>query len=70
MSLNSYEFLHKMQARINFPETDKSLLNSQADWGKEVAPDVEKFYAYLGSDPEMNAIFYEFFQGDINNLPA
>lgn len=57
MTLNAYDFLQKMQDRIHFTETDKSLLKSQADWGKEIAPEVaEQFYGYLGSDPEMNAI--------------
>jgi len=57
MTLNAYDFLQKMQDRIYFTETDKSLLKSQADWGEEIAPEVaEQFYAYLGSDPEMNAI--------------
>jgi len=57
MTLNAYEFLQKMECRIHFTETDKSLLKSHADWGKEIAPEVaEQFYVYLGSDPEMNAI--------------
>jgi len=57
MTLNAYAFLQKIEARISFTDTDKSLLKSQADWGQKIAPEVaEQFYAYLGSDPEMKAI--------------
>lgn len=62
MTFDSSEFLQKIQNRIHFTQNDKSILKSNSDWGKEIAPDVaEKFYIYLGKDPEMNAI--------LNNTP-
>jgi hypothetical protein len=49
-----------MEKRIGFTEEDKTLLKSNADWGKEVAPEMaDHFYTYLGRDPEMNAILNE-----------
>jgi hypothetical protein len=59
MALDAHEFMQKMQSRINFTDEDKNLLQSEADWGKEIAPKMaEHFYAYLSGDPEMNSILY------------
>ncbi|HBE57533.1 MAG TPA: hypothetical protein DDW56_08365, partial [Cyanobacteria bacterium UBA11366] len=36
---------------------DKTLLKENADWGKEIASEMsDRFYTYLGNDPEMDAI--------------
>jgi hypothetical protein len=57
MTLNSHDFMETMEKRIGFTNEDKALLKSQADWGKEIAPEMaDCFYAYLGNDAEMNAI--------------
>ena len=57
MSLDAKAFMEKMEKRISFTDADKSLLKDCADWGKKIAPEMaDHFYAYLGRDPEMNAI--------------
>jgi hypothetical protein len=57
MALDYYEFMKKMENRINFTNTDKILLKSEVDWGKQIAPQMaEHFYAYLSRDPEMDSI--------------
>ncbi len=60
MALDPHAFMSTMEKRIGFTEEDKTLLKSNADWGKEVAPEMaDHFYTYLGRDPEMNAILNE-----------
>lgn len=60
MALDPQEFFTKMQDRMVFTDDDKSVLKSNADWGKEIAPSMaDIFYAYLGRDAEMNAILNE-----------
>ncbi len=50
-------FMFSLEKRVNFTNEDKTLLNSQADWGKEIASEMsDHFYSYLGDDAEMNAI--------------
>lgn len=57
MALDAHAFMTKMEKRVGFSSEDKAILKSQADWGKEIAPDMaDHFYAYLGRDPEMDAI--------------
>ncbi len=57
MVLNAQEFMSKMEKRIDFTHEDKTLLKTQADWGKQIAPEMaELFYAYLSRDLEMNTI--------------
>jgi len=57
MTLDSHTFMATMEQRISFTNEDKSLLKSQADWGKQIAPEMaDYFYEYLGRDAEMNAL--------------
>ncbi len=57
MTLDAYQFMTTMEKRVGFTTEDKALLKSNADWGKEIAAEMaEHFYAYLGRDPEMDAI--------------
>lgn len=57
MTLEPHAFLSKLEERISFTDEDKAILNSYADWGREIAPEMAvSFYSYLGNDPEMNAI--------------
>jgi hypothetical protein len=57
MALNHHEFIQTLEKRVGFTDEDKTLLKSQADWGKQIAPEMaEQFYAYLSRDPEMNEI--------------
>ena len=57
MALDAHAFMTTMEKRVGFSSEDKALLKSQADWGKEIAPDMaDHFYAYLGRDPEMDGI--------------
>lgn len=40
-----------------FSQADKTLLQTNAEWGKSIAPAMsDYFYEFLGRDPEMNAI--------------
>jgi len=60
VALDSHKLMNKMEQRSLFTAEDKTLLQSHADWGREIAPDMaEKFYDYLGRDEEMNAILTE-----------
>ncbi len=60
MTLDVRSFMTTMQSRFDFTEQDKSLLQANAEWGKEIAPEMaDHFYAYLGRDPEMSAILNE-----------
>lgn len=60
MSLDPHTFMSTLEKRICLTSEDKNLLQSQADWGLEIAPDMaDYFYAYLGRDPEMNAILHD-----------
>ncbi|HBE20063.1 MAG TPA: hypothetical protein DEG17_23870 [Cyanobacteria bacterium UBA11149] len=57
MALEPQAFIELMVKRVDFSKENKALLKLHGDWGKEIAPDMaERFYSYLGSDPEMNAI--------------
>ncbi|MDJ0535932.1 MAG: protoglobin domain-containing protein [Xenococcaceae cyanobacterium MO_207.B15] len=59
MGLAPEEFMEKMEQRMLFSDEDKSLLQSKADWGKEIAPEMaEYFYDYLEKDSEMKAILH------------
>ena len=58
--LNPLEFMTKMESRMLFNNEDKKILSAHADWGEKIAPAMaEKFYNFLGSDPEMNTILNE-----------
>ena len=60
MTLNPHDFMATMEKRMSFTDEDKALLKSQANWGQQIASEmVVHFYAYLGRDPEMNAILNE-----------
>ena len=60
MPLDPHQFMSKMEQRSLFTAEDKTLLQSHADWGREIAPDMaEEFYSYLGRDEEMNAMLNE-----------
>jgi hypothetical protein len=68
MALNAHEFMRKIENRINLTQADKMLLKSEADWGKEIAPEMAKhFYAYLSRDPEMDNIL-KAKEGRLNRL--
>ena len=57
MSIDPREFIETLIKRIDFTQEDQAILKSQADWGKQIAPDMaDHFYSYLGSDPEMSSI--------------
>ncbi|MCV3217232.1 protoglobin domain-containing protein [Plectonema radiosum NIES-515] len=57
MAIEPHAFMSTVEKRIGFTDEDKALLNSEADWGLKVAPEMaDHFYAYLGRDVEMNAI--------------
>ncbi|MEA5574868.1 protoglobin domain-containing protein [Anabaena sp. UHCC 0451] len=57
MTIEPTAFMTKMETRIGFTAEDKSILKSNADWGKDNAAKMaDHFYAYLGRDEEMNAI--------------
>lgn len=57
MSLDPQAFLKLTATRIGFNEDDKKLLNANAEWGLEIAPEMaDYFYEYLGRDSEMDAI--------------
>lgn len=57
MTIEPASFLAKMEKRIGFTAEDKSILTSNADWGKGIASTMaDHFYAYLGRDEEMEAI--------------
>ncbi len=57
MTLDPKAFMVKMEKRNGFTQEDKVILKSNADWGKQIASEMaDHFYAYLGSDAEMNGI--------------
>ncbi|NET06971.1 MAG: hypothetical protein F6K16_20180 [Symploca sp. SIO2B6] len=57
MSLDPHSFMEKMEKRVGLTGEDKSLLQSESNWGKEIASDMaDHFYGYLSRDPEMDAI--------------
>ncbi len=60
MPLETLAFLSTLEQRVGLTDEDKAILKSQADWGLQVAPEMaDHFYAYLGRDPEMNAILHD-----------
>lgn len=68
MSLQPNEFMSKMVSRIAFNADDKNVLQSNAAWGLEIAPEMaDYFYEYLGRDAEMSAILNES-EGRIHRL--
>ncbi|MGB3636844.1 MAG: protoglobin domain-containing protein [Rivularia sp. (in: cyanobacteria)] len=57
MSIEPQAFMSTLEKRVCLTAEDKALLKSEADWGKQIAPQMaEHFYAYLGRDEEMNSI--------------
>ncbi|MEM9924148.1 MAG: protoglobin domain-containing protein [Cyanobacteria bacterium P01_D01_bin.50] len=57
MAIEPQVFLSTLEKRVNLTAEDKALLQSEIDWGKEIAPDMaEHFYDYLGRDEEMDGI--------------
>ncbi|MBD2296079.1 hypothetical protein H6G06_22015 [Anabaena sphaerica FACHB-251] len=57
MTMEPTAFMTMMEKRIGLTSEDKSILNSNADWGKGIASTMaDHFYTYLGRDEEMNAI--------------
>ncbi|MGD1911793.1 MAG: protoglobin domain-containing protein, partial [Rivularia sp. (in: cyanobacteria)] len=57
MAIEPQAFLSTLEKRVCLTAEDKALLQSEIDWGKEIAPDMAEFiYAYLGRDEEMNTI--------------
>ncbi|MGB3310213.1 MAG: protoglobin domain-containing protein [Nodosilinea sp.] len=68
MSLQPNEFMSKMVSRIDFSADDKKVLESNAAWGLEIAPEMaDYFYDYMGRDAEMSAILNES-EGRIHRL--
>ncbi|HBK63326.1 MAG TPA: hypothetical protein DEG17_23895 [Cyanobacteria bacterium UBA11149] len=57
MALDPHQFMATMEKRVGLTPEDKTLLKENADWGKEIASEMsDRFYTYLGNDPEMDAI--------------
>lgn len=57
MALIPTEFLETLKQRTSFTDSDQQRLQTNADWGKVVAPEMaDHFYAYLGRDADMQAI--------------
>ncbi|HBE20059.1 MAG TPA: hypothetical protein DDW51_21195 [Cyanobacteria bacterium UBA11367] len=57
MALDPHQFMATMEKRVGLTSEDKTLLKENADWGKEIASEMsDRFYTYLGNDPEMDAI--------------
>ena len=57
MAIEPQAFMSIMEKRVNLTSEDKSLLKSESNWGKDIAPEMaEQFYSYLGRDEEMNGI--------------
>ncbi|MEM7717178.1 MAG: protoglobin domain-containing protein, partial [Cyanobacteria bacterium P01_A01_bin.68] len=57
MAVDPYSFFSTLEKRVIFTNEDKNLLQLNADWGKNIAPEMaEYFYAYLGRDEEMSNI--------------
>ncbi len=57
MSIEPQAFMSTLEKRVCLTAEDKTLLKSEADWGRQIAPDMaEHFYAYLGRDEDMNSI--------------
>ncbi|HEY9761166.1 MAG TPA: protoglobin domain-containing protein [Trichocoleus sp.] len=68
MALDPHQFINSMAKRTNFTNSDKAVLQANADWGLAIASDMaDIFYAYLGRDEEMNAILNET-EGRIHRL--
>jgi len=57
MALDPHSFMSKMSDRTSFTAADRELLQSSADWGAAIAPDMaDHFYTFMGRDEEMNTI--------------
>lgn len=57
MTLEPQTFLKTLENRVGFSSEHKALLQSNAEWGKQIAPEMaDHFYTYLGRDAEMSAI--------------
>lgn len=57
MALNPHEFMKLMSERTQFSDADRTVLQANADWGKEIAPAMaDAFYEYMGRDQEMSEI--------------
>ncbi|MEO0685636.1 MAG: protoglobin domain-containing protein [Cyanobacteria bacterium J06649_11] len=57
MAIEPQAFMSTMEKRVSLTAEDKALLQSELDWGKDIAPEMaEHFYNYLGRDEEMNSI--------------
>jgi hypothetical protein len=68
MALEPHSFMAKMTERISFTADDKAVLQSNVDWGMQIAPEMaDHFYAFLGRDIEMSAILNDS-EGRIHRL--
>lgn len=68
MAIDTLSFMTTLEKRIGLTSEDKLILKNNADWGLEIAPEMaDHFYAYLGRDPEMNAILNQT-EGRIHRL--
>jgi hypothetical protein len=68
MAIDTLSFITTLEKRIGLTSEDKSILKENTDWGLEIAPEMaDHFYAYLGRDPEMNAILNQT-EGRIHRL--
>lgn len=57
MSIDPHTFLKTLETRTNFSSADQQLLQANAEWGKQIAPQMaEHFYEYLNRDAEMHGI--------------
>ncbi|MBE9155434.1 hypothetical protein IQ265_01050 [Nodosilinea sp. LEGE 06152] len=68
MSLEPTEFMSKMVSRTGLSADDQKTLQTNANWGLEIAPEMANyFYDYMGRDAEMSAILNES-EGRIHRL--
>ena len=59
MAVEPALFLSDLLKRMNFEPDDRQVLQTHADWGLKIAPEMaDCFYTYLGNDAEMNRILH------------
>lgn len=57
MALDPKTFMATMERRMYFSDADKTILKTNATWGRSIALQMaEVFYSYLARDAEMNSI--------------
>lgn len=57
MTIDPHAFLKTLELRTSFSSADQQILQANAEWGKQVAPQMaDLFYEYLNRDAEMHGI--------------